>query len=168
MPFQTLVLPAGVEQSTIITIPRNGDWSGLTRIRATTYGVNAVIHSLEFIDCSQNDNRTRYRRVGYKRANNWYNFALVKDQEFYWWARGKESLVKMTYTATNPIWFIYETAKYGWIDPADPLPAFSWNKYADAKPWVTNLAANNPTEYRIIDPFPARDNLGVTYWRPRV
>lgn len=165
MPFQTLQLPAGTEVTQMIPIARNGDWSGLTRVRITTTGANATIHSWEFINDSMNDNKIRYRRVGFKAANNWYNLSLKKDDELGWWAAGLESLVKLSYTSTNPISFIYETQLGGYIFPQQPIPATQWNKQADAKPWVTNLAANNPTERHI--PDGTRDVLGVTYWKPR-
>lgn len=168
MPFQTLELPAGTEVTRIVPIARNGDWEGLTRVRITTFGVDATIHSWEFINDSMNDSKVRFRRVGLKGVNNWYNKTLKKDDELGWWAAGLESLCKLVYTSTNPISFIHETLKGGYIYPQQAVPATQWNKQADAKPWETNLTANNPTEHHIIDGTPSRDALGVTYWKPRV
>lgn len=166
MPFQTLELPAGTELTKLVPIARNGDWSGLTRVRITTSGANATVHSWEFINDSENDSKIRFRRIGLLGENNWYNRILPKDEELGWWAAGLESLVKLVYTSANPISFIYETQVGGYIFPQQPVPATQWNKQADAKPWVTNLAADNPTEYHIYDG--SRDALGVTYWKPRV
>jgi hypothetical protein len=166
MPFQTLELPAGTELTKIVPIARNGDWSGLTRVRITTSGANATIHSWEFINDSENSSQIKFRRVGIKGQNNWYNRVLPKDEELGWWAAGLESLVKLVYTSTNPISFIYETQVGGYIFPQQVVPILQWNKQADAKPWVTNLSPNNPTEHHISDG--TRDALGVTYWKPRV
>jgi hypothetical protein len=166
MPFQTLELPAGTEVTRTVPIARNGDWSGLTRVRITS-SADATIHSWEFINVSENDSKIRYRRVATnKGANNWYNMVLKKDQELGWWAARLESLCKLTYTATAPISFIYETQVGGFIAQLGTLPIVQWNKQADAKPWVTNLSLNNPTERHLLDG--TRDAMGVIYWKPRV
>lgn len=164
MPYQTLELPAGTEVVRTVPIARNGDWSGLTRVRITTSVADATIHSWEFINDSQNDTKVRFRRVSTAVGSNRYNGTLRKDEELGWWAAGLESLCKLVYTSTNPIFFIYETLLGGYIFPQQAVPATQWNKQADAKPWVTNLTTN-ATEHHIIDG--TRDALGVTYWKPR-
>jgi len=167
MPFQTIQLDPGTEKVVSIPIARNGDWSGLTRCRITTSGADATIHSWEFINVSENDSKAWFRRVAInKGANNWYNQVLKKDQEMGWWAARLESIVKLVYTSTNPISFIYETLSGGAISQLVSLPVLQWNKQADAKPWVTNLALNNPSEKHI--PDGTRDAMGVLYWKPRV
>lgn len=166
MPFQTLQLPSGTEQVVSIPIARNGDWSGLTRVRIVSQA-NVTIHSWEFIDVSQDDGKIHFRRVAINKGqNNYYNQVMPKDQEFGWWASELESIVKLVYTATSPVGFIYETLSGGFIAQLPSVPATQWNKQADAKPWVTNLTQNNPTEAHIYDG--ARDAMGVLYWKPRV
>lgn len=166
MPFQTLILPPGTETTQLVPIARNGDgWAGLVRVRVTTTGANATLHAWEFINISVDNVKAKYRRVGIKGANNWYNTTLKKDDERSWYAVGMESLVKLVYTSTNPIGFIYETCKQGDIFYPPDVPPTQWNKTADVKPWTTNLAANNPTEIHV--PDGTRDAMGVVYWKPR-
>lgn len=164
MSFGTEILPAGTTQKQLISIPRS-DWSGLTRIRMAT-SVDATVHSWEFINDAENDGKTRFRRVGYtSTGNNLYNIPLKKNEELGWWAGRLESMVKIVYTATNPVTFIFETIKG--IEPSQlaTVPVTQWNKQAAATPWTSNTTPNNPTEYHIFDGV--RDALGLTYWVPR-
>jgi len=164
MTARTIQLPAGTEHTEIIAIPMNGTWHGLTRVRVSSHTANFTMHEFIFIDVSQNDTKVRYRRVG-PPANNRYNNVVKPGQEIGWWAAKSESLLKLTYTSTYPISVIYETLNGGFIAQLVPLPVLQWNKSADAKPWVTNLTLNNPSEKLI--PDGTRNAMGLYYWLPR-
>jgi hypothetical protein len=166
MPTKTIILPPGTEVTRNITVPICGDWHKLVRTRVTTSGADATIHQWVHIALTNSlgnaDGKIRYRRVGIKGANNWYNLTLFSDEERGWWLSRRERIVKLTYTSTNPLTFIYETVNAVSSDVVPALPAAEWNKKADAKPWETNLASNNSTE-RLV-PDGTRNVLGVYYW----
>lgn len=165
MTARTIQLPAGTERTEVLLLPMNGTWHGLTRVRVGSHTANFTIHEWVFIDCSQNDNKIRFRRCQIKGQNNWYNKVVKPNQEAGWWAAKAESALKLSYTSTYPLSVIYETLKGGFIANLTTLPVAQWNKAADAKPWLTNLTPNNPTEKHI--PDGTRDAMGVYYWLPR-
>lgn len=164
MTARTLQLPAGTEHTELVAVPMNGTWHGLTRVRIASHTANFTLHEWIWIDVSQNDTKIRYRRIG-PPATNRYNAVIKPGQEYGSWAAKSESLLKLTYTSTYPISVIYETLKGGFIAQLTTLPVSQWNKAADAKPWVTNLTLNNPTEKLV--PDGTRNAMGLYYWLPR-
>lgn len=168
MAGQTLILPSSTTARTeLLALPRSGGWLGQVAVRVTTHTADATINSWEFINQARNDSKVVYRRTAYPAGstNNWYNFTLKKEQETCFWMMDFESLFKLTYTSSYPIAVGFETTRSIRAVGAPEPPATAWNKQADASPWVTNTAANNPTELLI--PDGSRNALGVVYWRPR-
>lgn len=165
MAANIIQLPAGTEHAEIVPVPINLTWCGTVRARLTTHTAAATIHSWEFINVSENDAKIRYRRVGLKGAHNFYNIPLAPETDVGWWLAGAESLVKFVYTSTYPLTFMFETTFNQPTLGQLAVPTTQWNKQADAKPWVTNVTAGNPTENHINDG--TRDVLGVLYWKPR-
>lgn len=168
MAGQTLILPPSTTPHTeLITMPRSGGWLGTVNVRISTHTADMTIHQWVYINVARNDNKIAHRRMAHPNgdANNWYNWPLKKEQEKGFWMMFMESIFKLTYTSANPVSVTYETTRS--IVPINAIepPATAWNKQADATPWTTNNAANNPTERFM--PDGSRNALGVTYWVPR-
>lgn len=165
MASDSLIFPAGTEQTHLITLPVSGSWCGLTRARISTHTANAVLHQWEYISNIDTGPKIAFRRVGPgPGSQNWYNFTLYKEQELGWWSRGSESLLKITFTSTYPISLNWESTRYLPRGPGYATPVAQWNKQADAKPWVTNLTPNNSTELPLGDQI--NNPMGVSYWKP--
>lgn len=167
----SIELPAGGSSAVTkqITLPTSGGWCGLTRVRISTFGQDATLHEWLFIYPNAG-NITRFRRTNISSANNWYNGILKRDTEQLRWLGQNESIMRLTYTSTNPISLVCETTRSIKPFPPPALPMQEWNK-KNTSPvsnlWTpaatgNNLAANNPTE-RAVAGSPGQMN-GVIYW----
>lgn len=167
----TFILPAGTVVTKQIPLPLSGGWCGLSRVRMSTYGVDATLHEWLFIWSGAPSSRTYYRRTATASTNNWYNSTLKKDKEELRWLGQNESIMRLTYTATNDISLVWETNRSILPTPGgQSINLAQWNKTANTVPalWTTgatgnNLASSNPTEIRVGN----LDQLnGVSYWKP--
>ena len=170
MSGQSLELPAGTQVTKQITLPTCGAWMGLVRVRISTFGADATLHEWLFIWPNGPSNKTRFRRTNITSANNWYNGTLVKDQEQLRWMAQNESLMRLTYTATNPISLTWETTRSIAPFAYPAIPVSEWNKKTTspvANLWTTgatgnNLSSSNGTETGPTG-FPSQLS-GKTYW----
>lgn len=170
MSGQSIELPAGTVVTKQITLPTCGSWLGLIRTRLSTWGADATIHEWLFIWPNGPNNKTRYRRTAISSANNWYNSVLKKDQEALRWLAQNESIMRITYTATNPISLSWESCRGITPFPYPPIPTLEWNKKTTsptANLWTVaatgnNLSSTNTTEKGPVG-FPGQLN-GKTYW----
>jgi hypothetical protein len=166
----SLNLPAGTEVTKLIAFPLSGSWCGLTRVRIATHTSAATLHEWIFIWANAPSNRTYYRRTATSSSNNWYNSTLAPDTDHLRWLSQNESLMKITYTASQEISVVFETTRS--ILPAPGAQAQNlsqWNKHSatgdmwDSGNGQNNLTPNNPTEIRVGD---INQLNGVGYWRP--
>jgi len=165
MSGQSLELPAGTSVTKQITLPTCGAWMGLVRVRISTWGADATLHEWLFIWPNGPDNKTRYRRTSTASTNNWYNNSLKKDQEQLRWLAQNESIMRLTYTSTNPISLAWETTRSIFPFAYPQIPASAWN-ISSSTPWTgagNNLASGNTTEVGPVG-FPGQLN-GKTYWK---
>jgi len=170
MAAQSLQLPAGSARTELVALPLSGGWCGLTRVRISTHTTSATLHEWLLIWPNAPGNKTWYRRTGLP-ANNWYNMSLAPDTEQLRWLAQNESLMKLTYTSTNPISVVFETTRSVLPAPRDTAGLSQWNKTSTspvANLWTpaatgNNLALNNSTERRAGN---VNENNGVAYWKP--
>lgn len=164
MAARTTMLGPGTTRTELLNLPLVGSWLGLVRVGLSTTLANATIHEWLFIWPNMPGNKTAYRRPGLN-ANNYYNATLLADQQMSRWMAENESLMKITYTSSNPIGVIYETNRKTLPASFPLLPDSPWN-VTSTTPWTgtgANTAAGNPTE-RIA--AISGDVNGVVYWKP--
>lgn len=167
MAARAIILPAGTSRTELINLPMCGSWLGLVRVGISTHTTNATIHEWLFIWPNMPGNKTGYRRTALGSANNYYNSTLIKDTNQLRWMAQNESMMRITYTASNPISVIYETNRS--IRPA-PYPELTVNKWniTSSTPWTgpgNNLTGGNPTEKAA---GVSGQLNGLVYWKQTV
>lgn len=158
------IFAAGTSKTEIVNLPMSGNWCGTTRVKLSTHTTNATIHEWVFIWPNAPQGRTWYRRTNISSANNWYNGTLKADVEQIRWLFQGECLMRITYTATNPIGVSFETTREVTPFIYNNSSLAQWN-ISSSTPWTgpgNNLSANaterNAGSATRLD--------GVNYWKP--
>ncbi|MFY3742263.1 MAG: hypothetical protein HMLIMOIP_002732 [Candidatus Nitrosomirales archaeon] len=125
MAVQTLNLAAGTNLTRHFVLPKCGSWAGAVSVSLSTFGTSATIAEWLFINPDVGDGKIRYRRTGGTLAGNFFNGPLPADSRGSRGLYKGESLMRITYTATNEISMCIETTRT--LTPANypAIPASS-------------------------------------------